>query len=235
MLFRDANFPRKVPIMSNTAKRIRPAQSSPKPITAVEPKPATGQPLPYLSRTHELITDAVAELLTHGGHTDDINLLTYCTMAHTRRRTLGRLVEDPAKLGKLIQEFIESDMGDWKTDLALAWRQNKRAEPPAFVPATVTDRIRANVREDLIDQFKDFMSQASPEEQRFLYEVFGNFDSRHHCAEHGSDEIFLGDAFTFAIERSQCYMKVPEHLIDKVQAYIDALKAIEPSEKAVAA
>jgi hypothetical protein len=80
--------------------------------------------MPYLSRTDALIADAVVQLLTYGGHREDVHLLTRCAMVHTRRRTFGCLVDDPATIRKLLEEFIESDMAHWKADLALAWRRN---------------------------------------------------------------------------------------------------------------
>jgi hypothetical protein len=141
--------------------------------------------MPYLSRTDALIADAVVQLLTYGGHREDVHLLTRCAMVHTRRRTFGCLVDDPATIRKLLEEFIESDMAHWKADLALAWRRNKRADPQAFEPETITERIRANVRDELRGHFEHFIKDAPPEESRFLDSVYGYWgtgyrDNRHH-------------------------------------------------------
>lgn len=203
--------------------------------TAVPPKPtAPERQLPLdpsrLSRTHELIIDAVTTMLTMGGHRDDVEGLLTAAMAHTRRRTFVKgvgLEDDDEKVAEVIADFVNSDFDDWKQDLVFAWRKNKRNDPPAFEPKTITDRIRANVREELTDQFEKFMGTASPEEQRFLAEVLVDYESRHSAAEVGEHELYLGMAFEYQLGQPRAHVRVPERLLDKVQKYVDALLAVE--------
>jgi hypothetical protein len=186
-----------------------------------------------LSRTHELIVDAVTTMLSSGGHPGDVDSLLYAAMAHTRRRTYGGAgLDDQKELDKRVSDFVHDKREDWKHDLVAAWRKNKREETGAFEPKSITDRIRFNVRESLIGEFDSFMGDASPEEQRFMLGVFNGYFSNHHPAEHGSAELFIAQAFEYQLGRDHCYLRVPEHMVDQVQKYVDALRAIEDKEVA---
>jgi hypothetical protein len=124
-----------------------------------------------LSRTHELIVDAVTTLLTSGGHRDEVDSLLYAAMGHTRRRTYGALTDDK-NASIQVTEFIRENFDQWRTDVAIGWRKNERAEPSAFEPKTIKDRIRATVRERVRGGFENFMIWASPEEQHLLLSIF---------------------------------------------------------------
>lgn len=180
-----------------------------------------------MTRTHELIVDAVTTMLTSGGHGDDVELLIYATMSHTRRRTFDDFT-DSEEMKQRLEKFITDDFGDWKHDLVAFWRKNKRVGLPAAIePKSITDRIRYNVREHLHASFLEFMGMASPEEQRFMLNVLQNYWSRSHPAEHGAAEIFIANAFGVELDRNDCYMRVPKNLAEKVEAYIKALHAVE--------
>jgi hypothetical protein len=184
-----------------------------------------------LTRTHELIVDAVTTMLTHGGHPDDVDTFLHAVMAHTRRRTFSQLVDDEAQMGTYVQKFIREQFNEWKTDLTVGWRKNKFPEQPQVTATSVTDRIRMNVRETVEGQFVGFMNEASPEEIRFLNEVFTDWDSRHLVAESRSDEIYLGMAFEYQLSgTSRGYIRIPERMMKQVQKYVDALRAIEDKE-----
>jgi hypothetical protein len=219
------------PATSPATKRSLPVQEIP-PATPV-PAPAPSHDPAELSRTHELIVDAVTTMLSTGGHPADVDSLLRAAMAHTRRRTLEHCgVHDQAEAAREASKFIGEEYQEWKHDLVAAWRKNRRKEPGAFEPETITDRIRFNVRDTLTDQFEEFMGEASPEEQRFLSEVFLGWDSSHLSAECKRDELFLGNAFEFELGRNGCYIRVPKQMLDRVQKYVDALRAVEDKEVA---
>jgi hypothetical protein len=171
-----------------------------------------------MTRTHEMIVEAVTEMLTSGG-------FIRAAMAHHHRRFFGRDVNEGVKT------FIQSDFLRWKTDLMITWRKNERPDR-AYFPKSITDRIRANFREALKGNFESFMARSSPEEQRFLYGVLSNWDGRSMVPENGHNEIYLGHAFESELNRDDlCYLRVPESMIERVEKYADALRAIEDKQE----
>ncbi|HWF08033.1 MAG TPA: hypothetical protein VG297_06190 [Bryobacteraceae bacterium] len=184
-----------------------------------------------LTRTHELIADAVAEMLTCGGHDEEVDAMIRAAMAHTRRRFFGRLIDDKAKLGATIENFNPDAFSEWKTDLMIAWRKNEWPGPPQIECGSISALIRANFREALKGSFDNFIASASPEEIRLLWAVLNNWDGRNHLPERRYDEIYLGHAFEYELGRNRCYIRVPERMVDQVEKYVDALRAVE--DKAV--
>jgi hypothetical protein len=227
--------------MPTATKRTSPAKSPAarelsQKVSKINATPERHEPAPFydpadLTRTHELIVDAVTEMLSTGGHSEDVDSLLYAAMSHTRRRTSGGLA-DQREVDRIVQEFIKTDLDDWKHDLVTAWKKNRRPEMPHVEPHSITERIRANTRENLESDFEDFMQQASPEEMRFLHAVMMDWESRHIAAEAARNEMYLGMAFEYQLERQRCYVRVPERMVKQVEQYVNALRAID--DKAVA-
>lgn len=215
--------PKSAATAANKDSKLTPTPAPQSATTKTDPIP----PVTELSRTHELIVDAVTSMLTTGGHRDDVDSLIYAAMGHTRRRTYGVSADDWNEHSDKITEYVHDEHLSWRTDLAIGWRKNERAEPSAFEPETIKDRIRATVRERVRRGFENFMSTAAPEEQRLLQSIFEVWESSSLPAEYGSDEMVLGDAFEFALGRNATFVKIPRRMLDKVQQYIDALRAIE--------
>jgi hypothetical protein len=185
-----------------------------------------------MTRTHELIVDAVTAMLTRGGHRNDVDMLLRAAMAHTRRRTYDSFDADESVASDAAAKFISTHYEDWRQDLVTVWRKNKLNPVPVLEPKSITDRIRANVRETLAGMFEEFLAVSSPEEQRFFLDVLRSFSSRNHPAEGGDSELFIATAFENELGRDRCHIQVPERMVDRVQAYVDALRAID--DKAVA-
>ena len=106
--------------------------------------------------------------LSTGGHPDDVDSLLHAAMAHTRRRTTSDHCDDP---GKHVSGFLRDHYEEWKHDLVAGWRKNRHNAPGAFEPKSITDRIRANVREDAAANFESFLETASPEEIRLMENI----------------------------------------------------------------
>jgi hypothetical protein len=185
-----------------------------------------------LSQTHELIIDAVADLLTQGGHSDDIDSLLYAAMAHTRRRTYSRCCDDAVEVDGHASDFVRKNLSDWKTDLAIGWRRNRRGLRPDVDQKTISERIRFNTRERIWDSFEDFMSRAGFEDQALMLNVLSNHENRNRPAESKANEIYLATAFATEIDQSVAYLRVPVSMLAMAEKYISALRAIE--DKAVA-
>jgi len=189
--------------------------------------------LPYFnpnetSQTHELVIDAVSDLLAHGGHADDVDSLLVGAMRHVQHRELDDLFsDDPDKRDAIIDRRIDSGLEAWKTDLAIAWRKNKRSEPPAIEPATISGRIREQTRDVLRDRFEDFMRDGTPEEVHLLSEILGFRDSGIVGGIEGVDEIPLGEAFAYHLGNNETYIRIPRGFRRRIQNYIDALRAVD--------
>jgi hypothetical protein len=205
------------------------------PTVASEPTRSSG---PYsvgperLSTTHELIIDAVSDLLTHGGFVEDVDGLIHSAMAHTQRRVLTPICKgQPAEIDKRATGYIRENFDQWKADLAIAWRANKRPEQPGFEAKTISQRIRASRRDQLLDRFGDFMRQATPEELYIMSDVLWLWDCGMVDPIDGVDEIPLGEAFGNALDRNDTYIRIPKDMRARVQRYVDALIAAD--DKAV--
>ncbi|HWE52471.1 MAG TPA: hypothetical protein VG273_21935 [Bryobacteraceae bacterium] len=185
-----------------------------------------------LTRTHELIVDAVTAILSTGGHPDDVTTLLHAAMSHTRRRTFEPFDCTAEETGEAITKFIRENFDNWKYDLITGWRKHERLELPAVDPKSITDRIRANTREAVWAHMYSFMSDSSPEEQRFLMDVLRTCDGWHAPAERGEREIYIASAFEIEIGRDRCYIHVPRRLAGKVENYVKALLAVESKDVA---
>ena len=183
-----------------------------------------------LPKTHELIIDAVADMLHSGGRTEDVDALIIAAMSHVRRRWMVGIGPKAPETGSDALEFIRQEFNEWKAELVVGWKRNKWPEgAPRFEPKTITEVIRFNVRARAEGVFREFMSHASPEELALMAEVLATRESQSFPSWSKSDEIFLATAFDDVVERrgQKSYIKVPGHLVDQVEKYIDALRAIE--------
>lgn len=197
------------------------------PETTSRPVPAPFYRPEQLSRTHEMIIDAVTSLLSHGGHPDDVAALTRAAMAHTRRRTVSAFCDDAGDINKRAMEFIDDRIDEWKEDLAAAWKENRRLERAEAEAKTITERIRVNTRESVTEHFDDFMLKASFEEQVLMLNVLVYHKSRSVAAENTISENYLASAFETEIGRNAFHLSVPERMVDDVENYIKALRAID--------
>jgi hypothetical protein len=207
---------------TTTTKRTSPAPQATK-------TPVTRQPQrPALNETQELIIDAVSEMLAHGGHEDDVEMLIEAAMRHLEHRQLDYLFNDkPEERQRIMERRINEGFNGWKTDLAIAWHANKRKEFPETAAKTVSEQIRAFGREVLNDRLEEFLRDATPEETRLLSEVLNSRNNGPIDRIKGSEEILLGMAFEFELGQNETYIRIPRGFRERTQKYIDALRAVE--------
>lgn len=190
------------------------------------PAPKQIHERPELPKAHELIVDAVADMLTHGGASSDVDALITAAMRHRWGATSTDDDED------YMGEFIRKTFEQWKSELTVYWGRNLRGQPGSFEAKTITDRIRENVRESLWDKFRKFIDCASPEEQHIMNEMLALWDPAA-GAYLRDDDIRLGYAFQCVLGNynETTMIKVPKRLLNKVQEYVDALRTEENSLK----
>jgi hypothetical protein len=107
------------------------------------------------------------------------------------------------------------------------WRQNRRQATTSVDPRTISERIRENERDTLESRLDVFLGGATPEEIRLLSAVMADWENRSHSCPHNYNEIYIAMAFEYQLDQPRCYIRVPERLVDQVEKYVDALRAIE--------
>ena len=219
----------------NTRKPVRQVKTDPGTATTPTQPPAF---IPHYfnpnetSQTHELVIEAVATMLSRDSDSRDVDMLLTAAMRHIRRRTYSDLTDDQSEIDARAEEFVQKDFADWKADVVAEWRKN-RTTPEAESSSldTITAKLRENSRQVVIGSFEAFLSQASPEEIRFLREVFMNCENQRLAAEHKHAEIYIASAFEMELTNGR-YLQVPARLVKQVERYIDALRAVEGKELA---
>lgn len=206
----------------------RPALASPKPETTAQIEDKAARRPREFNRTQEIIIDAVSDMLTAGGHQDSLDALVMACADHYTRRVWTSLINDPNKLDERLREQRAGLEPEWRFNLQVAIRVNKRLpEPKRIEPSDVSARIREAVREDVMDYFAWFLEQASWEEMHFMNDVLLDWSSRHHHPDFGADEVYLASAFEETVRRDNGWMKVPKDMAEQMQAYLNALRAVE--------
>ncbi len=205
--------------------KTTPTPNKPKTIAEV---PTQRPPVPVIPLTHDLIADAIGEMLTRGTTDSCLDRVLIAAISHISSRVYAHLDTDEAEIEKIINCDVDHYFRPWKTDILASWRNTRRDSPAAVEPKTVAERIRAEVREDVERQFEEFLDRGTPEEMRFLREVLTDHESRSHLTPLSSDaEMALGQTFDFALGDSRVYLRIPERIADQVQDYVRALRAIE--------
>jgi hypothetical protein len=191
------------------------------------PAPASAVPTDNLNKTQEMVVDAVSEMLAHGGRSEEIDQLLHAAMKHRFHRELAGMTFDRIEeRDRLVTKWINEGFNEWKTDLAIAWRANKREERTDIKATTFSERIRARNRDLLIDRFEEFLRAAEPEEISILSEILFSRDQGMYDQIEGVKEVPLGEAFGWTLDREETYIRIPKGLRAKVQKYVDALNVI---------
>ncbi len=187
--------------------------------------------VPDVPKTLDLITDAVGEMLTRGTNDYCLDRLLVASISHIARRSYedGIGTDNEATIHDAINTFTRRDFGRFKADVIAAWRRTRRKSPAAVAPKTITELIRANVREELEVLLDQFVGRGTPEELRFMSEVMRTYGSFSHGVPTGtSTELAIGQAFISEIEGAgDIYLRIPERLREKVEVYAEALIAVE--------
>jgi hypothetical protein len=189
----------------------------------------------YLPPSIDLIADAVSEMLTTGTSEQSLDGLLRAAIEHISRRTFERGIGTEDQ--NVIRDYVHREIGlrlqPWRQDLIAQWRHNRRETPAMIDPKTITERIRQNFRDELEDRLERFLGDATPEEIHLLTEIMLNHESaRPMSPVMAWSEVALGAAFQRVLDAPNRYMAVPWRMVDQVEAYVKALRAID--DKAVA-
>jgi hypothetical protein len=187
---------------------------------------------PFLCGSQEQIADAVAEMLTTGATEENLTLIIQAVIDHDWRRRFGQGVNE----GRLFEVRGRSDYPERETrrildELAVARQKRTKLElGERPEPADIVGRIRENAREQCADSLQELLELASPEECRFINSMMTSYRSAH-AGQTGYGDMGLASAFQEEIDARQQYLRVPEHLVSDVWAYMDALIKAYPNCK----
>src|SRR5580692_10746200 len=98
-----------------TTKRTQAKQATPKPAQASPKEETAPKTRQEFNPTQLLMVDAVSDMLTHGGHEEDIDMLVEATMRHLEHRDIDELFSDePEEREEIIERRVESGFDKWK-------------------------------------------------------------------------------------------------------------------------
>ena len=221
--------------MPQTKAKKTPAPKA-KPTTKPVRQRSPHKPGPYLPSFHDMTCDAVSDLLTAGGHDQDVTDLIQLSIRHLERRSFGtgwRQMEGD-ELTTRLQRALEHGVPKWKKSLEAVWKQREEKPEQAVAPKTITDRIRSNVRKNVEDALTTFLDSAGPEEMRFMNAVLEdrNQDNSIYDPAWPEQHIPIATWFEYhalnpSFDNKPNYIRVPETLVEKVDKYVQALIAVE--------
>ncbi len=215
----------------------RPAQSGATPATDAEKAALQARidKADELAGIHKLpqsidqITEALSEMLSIGTREALLENVIAGAIEHINRRTYARGIgiDEQDVIWKAVDREISHNLQPWKQDVMAEWRRNRRQSPARIEPKHIDDLIRAEVRDALEYNLESFLGKATPKEVRFLADVMSDWNSRSFAAPNDDAEIYIGLAFERQLGRDNCYLRVPERMVDQVEKYVAALRAID--------
>jgi hypothetical protein len=199
-----------------------------KPITTQEAAAAATPPPRPLTNLQALIADEVADMLTRGGHEDEINDLLWAALGHKCRKQWSVFFDDVEKVDGLVRKFTPQEVAGSKAELEAEWRRNSRAPTEETTePATASQRIRARLVNQMRERFESFVMDGNPMEHWVLSEIL----LTHQCANRGSfegDELPLAMAMTEQMEGiTREFIRIPDGIRSEVERYVTLLQTAQ--------
>lgn len=195
------------------------------PVTpATKQRPAAAPHARDLTEFQKFVCDTAADLIFNGGHEDDLGSLVWALAGHYYRRRFDGL----PNLDDVVDKFVKDNIADWSRQFAGSWPADgsspvKEKRPR---PQGATERILANKRRELMSQFEDFVSSATPVEQRLMYDILLDWESgSKQCPDRpdADPEIELARAFMYQIDGCNFYLKVSEKHRKAVEEFLALL------------
>jgi hypothetical protein len=220
--------------------RLYPHTAEPKPAAVVEKTPklreihcpncdepvvirrdiAVTLPPRKLTEFQEHLFNLLGDLALNGGDSDELHRMLYAAMAHDFRRRFARHGDSREETDRHIATYISNREEEWIVDLTCSWPKAKERETAS--PATVTEYLRANVRDALEYRFREFLNEGKPEELRLMDSVLMDWSSST-PAYVGDPDLELGNSFERELARGVRWVRVPEDLRDKIVTFVQLL------------
>lgn len=183
----------------------------PAPAATPEAKPATvREPNDF----QLMCCNLVADLIMNGGRRRDVEYLIRAIDGH---QTYLRHYDLPSDDRDLSQTAVDN----YFESLSRLWPKRQDKANPA--PNTVSEQVRANLRDNLMDSINDFMANARMHELYLLHNVLMSFESQNTGSFSEEAESILASAFMYEIDGNKTYVKVPRKYIDLIEQYVRLL------------
>lgn len=183
-----------------------------KPI-AKTPAAVSSRPSINLDPFHEFLTDIFANLVTHGGPSEDDLLYSLYVAKWQHLFSTDEAAE----------RWNKGESERWKQKFRSAKRSVVRVEAKNGTQKTISDQVRANTRDYLTENLRDFLNGANPEELAFMGELLTTWSSSSLSNNGAGGEIYLLNAFNTLLEREQRFLRVPDWAMTAMQQHLNWL------------
>lgn len=183
--------------------------SKTKPI-AKTPAAVSSRPAVNIEPFHEFLTDIFANLVTHGGPSED-DLLYALYVAKWQH------LFSPEEAA---ERWSKGENERWKRRFRYAKRAVVRVEAKHGTQKTISDQVRANTRDYLADNLNEFLTTADPEEIAFMGELLTSWSSSQLSNRGEGGSIHLLNVFNDLLEREERFLRVPEWAVDSMEQHL---------------
>lgn len=198
-------------------------QKTPPPAAAPkEPKPAVVR---EPNDMQKLVADIVGDMIARAANQTDMENLLSAVLSHRWKQLHGRS-RDAADVSlkiEQIDEFTKEHLDDWYFNMSLGWGDRSGPMPAVTDAATISARIRADLRGGLRSDFDRFLNDATPEEIWLMKDVLGGWENNSLGADDNRQDIALAHAFAETFGQDEHYIKVPENKWSLVTDYLRLL------------
>jgi len=177
-----------------------------------------------LTDFQEIVCNLCADMILNGGEEADVSCLLAAVIGHSIHMRFP---------GYDAQKRIDLDLADWLKRLARYWPA--KSEPKHEQPKTVTEMLRANLRGNLEDRFRDFMARARMQELYLMNDVLGNFESEGCSVDDEDAESMLARAFLMELCTDYSYLKIPDDHVEAVEEFLKHIDEAPADDGAVRA
>lgn len=173
---------------------------------------------PPLAAIQEHLAHLVGDMILNAAHGADVDRLLRGAMGHYWRLQSADLAPNEAEQG--VKAFIQKHLDDWRLSLVQSWPA-PQPDGSEAEPTNISELIRQNFRGELKDHFAYFLSNAPPEEIRFLNGVLNDWLSE--AGSLNSPQLEIANSFEREIGRGVRWVRVPRDLRDKVVEFISLM------------
>lgn len=181
-----------------------------------------------LTVVQQLVCDEVSELLLSGGRHEDLDALLKVSMESAMWRFLDgcKHLSDAEKRADLAK-LVDRDMAEYRASILNEWKHAQGTPAQPERKTAVVDRIKSRIMENLRAAFANFSEGCTPEEGRFMIDVFEDWENYSLTRLTVRPCLVVAESFARQLHAEVGYIEVPEQHREAVEAYLKCLKKIE--------
>ena len=184
-----------------------------------------------LSPIQDLMADLAADLIQNGGAEAERAGLAEVLLNRYARRLLGAPLEFAHQVPE-VMDFVAERLALWTDSLPReSPYQDSRAEPVCGAGDCVGERIRANLRGRLEEEFEKFVATSPLYEAVFLREVLVQRNRAARSRDGEEPEFLLASCFEHELGSSDLFLRIPEKYAKEMRQYLSWLESLESDSK----